>query len=130
MQVYHGRIRCKRGGRGSHTKKFADKIRLHVGGHFVETKVGEENKVAEKRVRGGNKKLVMSVASFANIVTKQGTKKVKVKGVIETPSNRHYARKGIITKGTIIDTEAGKAKVTSRPAQQGVLNAVLLEGKE
>jgi small subunit ribosomal protein S8e len=31
-----------------------------------------------------------------------------------------------MTKGAIIETEMGKAKVTSRPGQDGVVNAVLL----
>jgi small subunit ribosomal protein S8e len=33
----------------------------------------------------------------------------------------------IITKGAVIETDAGKARVTSRPGQHGVVNAVLLK---
>ena len=127
MQVYHSRVKTKLGGRGSKRKKFADKIKSHVGGHFVETTIGPENKTKLKRMLGGKLKISLAQAGFANVVTKEGTKKVKIKGVLETPSNRHYARKGVITKGTIVETEIGKAKITSRPAQHGVLNAVLIE---
>jgi len=53
--------------------------------------------------------------------------KTKVVQVIENPANPHYVRRNIITKGAIIETEIGNARVTSRPGQHGVLNAVLLE---
>ncbi|RLF79472.1 30S ribosomal protein S8e, partial [Thermococci archaeon] len=43
------------------------------------------------------------------------------------PANRQYVRRNIITKGAIIQTEIGKAIVTSRPGQDGVVNAVLIK---
>jgi len=46
---------------------------------------------------------------------------------LRNPSNRDYDRKGIITKGAIIETELGLAVVTSRPGQEGVINALLTE---
>ncbi|HHC19323.1 MAG TPA: 30S ribosomal protein S8e, partial [Euryarchaeota archaeon] len=36
----------------------------------------------------------------------------------------------IITKGTIIETEVGLARVTSRPGQVGIINAVLIQSRE
>ena len=35
-------------------------------------------------------------------------------------------RRNIINKGAIIDTGLGKAKVTSRPGQTGIVSAILL----
>jgi small subunit ribosomal protein S8e len=35
-------------------------------------------------------------------------------------------RRAIITKGAIIETSKGNARVTSRPGQCGIINAVLL----
>jgi len=65
---------------------------------------------------------------FINIKEKNGKiKKVQIKNVVETPSNRFLARQNLITKGTIIETEIGKAKVTNRPTQDGVLNGILLQ---
>jgi small subunit ribosomal protein S8e len=32
-----------------------------------------------------------------------------------------------VTKGAIIQTEIGKARVTSRPGQSGAINAVLID---
>jgi small subunit ribosomal protein S8e len=54
------------------------------------------------------------------------SRKAKILRVIETPANREYARRNIIVKGALIETSLGKAVVTSRPAQDGVVNAVLL----
>jgi small subunit ribosomal protein S8e len=46
---------------------------------------------------------------------------------VENPANPHYVRRNIITKGAVIKTELGNAKVTSRPGQDGVVNAALIE---
>lgn len=81
------------------------------------------------RVRGGNKKIRLKEVLYANVLDKKTkvSKKVKIKAIIETPANRDFARRGIIVKGTIIDTEIGRALVTSRPGQDGVVNAVLIQ---
>jgi len=34
-----------------------------------------------------------------------------------------------MTKGSVIDTEFGKAVITSRPGQDGVVNAVIVQEK-
>jgi len=54
-------------------------------------------------------------------------KKVKVLDVVETPENPQYAKFKIISKGTVVKTELGLVKITSRPGQDGVLNGVLVE---
>ena len=46
---------------------------------------------------------------------------------METPSNRFFARQNIITKGTILETEIGKVKVTNRPTQEGNINGILVK---
>jgi small subunit ribosomal protein S8e len=84
----------------------------------------EERKII--RVRGGNLKVRIKKVVYANVATPEGVKKVKIISVIDNPANRHYARANIITKGAIIETEIGKAVVTSRPNQDGVVNAKLL----
>lgn len=50
-----------------------------------------------------------------------------IEGVVDNPSNVNYARRNIITKGSIIDTSAGRARVTSRPGQDGQVNAVVVD---
>ena len=80
------------------------------------------------RVTGGNKKNVLLSCDVANILDKKGkSKKAKITNVVETHSNRFLARQNIMVKGAIIDTELGKAKITNRPGQDGMINAVLVE---
>ena len=89
----------------------------------------DEEKRKSKRVKGGNSKTYLLRASQVNVMnlkTKK-TKKAKIKNVIETPSNRFLARQNVITKGTIIETDLGKVKITNRPTQEGVLNGTLIE---
>lgn len=79
-------------------------------------------------MRGGSEKVVLLFTDKANMINQQ-TKKaevVKIKAVLETPSNRFLARRNILTKGAVIDTEKGRARVTNRPSQEGAVNAVLL----
>lgn len=79
------------------------------------------------RIMGGHKKEILLGVDVANVLGKDKKyKKVKIKAVSENLANRHFARRNIITKGAIIDTDAGKAKVTSRPGQEKVINAVLI----
>ncbi len=64
---------------------------------------------------------------MANISVTLDGKKVEIKNVIETPSNRFLARQNIITKGTILLTDLGKVKVTNRPSQEGIINGIFIE---
>jgi len=91
-------------------------------------KLGNEKKKS-KRTRGRNKKTFLLKAKFVNIQIKgKGkNKRVEIKNVIETPSNKFLARQNIITKGAIVETELGKVRITSRPSQEGVLNGILVE---
>ena len=47
--------------------------------------------------------------------------------MVENPSNVNYVRRNIVTKGAVIETSEGRARVTSRPGQTGQVNAVLIE---
>ena len=57
---------------------------------------------------------------------KNTAKKVEILDVLDNTANRDFVRRKIITKGAVIETELGQARVTSRPGQHGVINAVLL----
>ncbi len=90
-------------------------------------KLGEDKR-RSKRVRGGNRKTFLLGAKTINVqLSGNKTKKTEIKNVLETPSNRFLARQDILTKGTIVETELGKAKITNRPTQEGVVNGVLVE---
>jgi small subunit ribosomal protein S8e len=88
----------------------------------------KDEKKKTKRVKGGNVKTFLLNAKYINILDKnKKMKKIEIKNVIETPSNRFLARQNVITKGTIIETELGKARVTNRPTQEGMINGVLIQ---
>jgi small subunit ribosomal protein S8e len=101
-----------------------------MGSDFVETKLGPTKRV-ERRARGGGIKINSLGADVANIVDpKTGqTKKSKILTVVENPADPHFIRRNVLTKGAIIKTEIGRARVTSRPGQSGSVDAVLLEAK-
>jgi small subunit ribosomal protein S8e len=46
--------------------------------------------------------------------------------VTENPANKNFVRRNILTKGAVVATDLGKAKITSRPGQDGEVNAILL----
>jgi small subunit ribosomal protein S8e len=46
--------------------------------------------------------------------------------VVDSPADKNFIRRNIMTKGTIIKTSKGNAKITSRPGQDGIVNAVLV----
>lgn len=125
---FHGRSDRKGSGNGKVLSRARDKRRSELGGYFSETKVGEKQEIRRARGRGANYKNKLKHAAFANVLTKGGYRKAKITGVIESPDNRNFARLGIITKGTLINTDLGKARVLNRPGQDGSINAELVEG--
>jgi small subunit ribosomal protein S8e len=58
------------------------------------------------------------------------TEKTEIVRVIRNPANIDYNRRGVITKGAVVETPLGQAKITSRPGQHGVLNAVLISSEK
>ena len=90
-------------------------------------KIGNEKRKS-KKLRGGSNKTILLKAKFINILGKDNkTEKLEIKNVLETPSNRFLARQNILTKGTIVETDKGKVKVTNRPTQEGSVNGILIE---
>jgi small subunit ribosomal protein S8e len=125
---FHGRSDRKVSGSGKIKTKNRDKRRSEMGGYFAETKIGDKNEIKRARGRGSTVKNKLKYVAFANVLTKAGYKKAKITGVVESRDNRNFARLVIITKGTVINTELGKARVLNRPGQEGAINAVLVEG--
>ena len=89
-------------------------------------KLGEEKRKTI-RVRGGNKKAFLLKSKTVNVKLGDKIKKLEMKNVIETPSNRFLARQNILTKGTIVETDLGKVRITNRPTQEGMVNGILIE---
>jgi small subunit ribosomal protein S8e len=83
----------------------------------------------EKRTRGNGQITQLITVDTANLLIHGKYKKSKIKLVKENPANRNFARMNVITKGAIIETEDGMAKVTSRPSRDGAVNAILIKAK-
>ena len=98
---------------------------LEVPGKPRMTTLGKDKK-KEVRMMGGKMKTVMLFSETAIVTDPKSkkTKKAQIKSVIRSPSNRYF--KNVLVKGTIIETDAGKAVVTNRPGQEGNVAAVLI----
>jgi len=130
MPQWHGNLH-KRKKSGGKKHIFRGKRAFEMGSDPAETIVGETH-VTRKRGRGGKLKLRALAVNTANVTDPATGKsqKTEIRGVLKNPANVDYQRRGVITKGAVLDTPLGQAIVTSRPGQHGVVNAVLVQGTE
>jgi len=112
---------------GGRYKDFRKKQMHELGRRPSLTKVGEK-KVQRLRVRGAALKQRLLQINIANVFDPKEKKhyKVKIESIIDNPASKHFIRRNIVTKGAIIKTEKGDARVTSRPGQDGMVNAVFI----
>lgn len=104
------------------------KRRHEIGSAPTDTHIGADKRKIS-RVRGGNMKvraLRCEIASVCNRKTGE-TMRATIENVEENASNPNFVRRNLLTKGAIIKTSVGRAKIISRPGQHGVINAILLE---
>lgn len=104
------------------------KRRTEIGLAPADTHIGESrNRII--RTFGGNEKVRALRADYANVTNpKNGeTKKAKIETVEKNTANPNYVRRNLLTKGAVIKTEIGRAQITSRPGQDGIINALLIE---
>ena len=130
MSVWHGTLR-KRKRTGGRKRAYRVKRKFEKGSFPAETTLGEpKRKIA--RGYGGNIKVKALKAKYASVTDpKSGkTEKTEILRVVRNRANVDYNRRGVITKGAEIETSLGLARVTSRPGNDGVINAILLSGKE
>ena len=121
-------LRSKRTATGKKLKRLRKKRRIDKCSEFLETRVAKR-KSKLVRSRGGNQKLKVMSAEEINLADPKTGKitKTKMLSVSENPANPHFVRRNVITKGAVVKTEAGLARITSRPHQHGLMNAVLVE---
>ncbi|MBI1828614.1 MAG: 30S ribosomal protein S8e [Thaumarchaeota archaeon] len=93
----------------------------------VETLSGEQVTVTRK-VRGHGRKFALKTTDFVNLaIPGAKVKRTKILKVLKNQSNNDYERRGVISKGAILETEAGQCRVISRPGQDGAVNAILIK---
>jgi len=91
-----------------------------------EALIGEQITITRK-VRGKNVKTAIKTIDSVNLAIDSKIKRVKINKVLENATNNDYKRRGIISKGAILETEEGKCRVVSRPGQHGTVNAILVK---
>ncbi|GGM55895.1 small subunit ribosomal protein S8e [Halarchaeum rubridurum] len=121
---YQGR--SKRTKTGARTRPHSKKKKHELGRSPTETTVGEGRfRVVDSR--GTGTKVRALSTDVANVTDDGETEHATIEDVVENDANPNYARRNIITKGAVIETSAGKARVTSRPGQDGQVNAVAVD---
>ena len=86
-----------------------------------------EEVTVTRKVRGKNLKTSIKTIDFVNLAINSEVKKVKIIRVLENATNNDYQRRGVISKGAVLETKEGKCRVVSRPGQHGVVNAILVK---
>ncbi|WP_336343442.1 30S ribosomal protein S8e [Halalkalicoccus ordinarius] len=120
----HGRSTRKRtGGRLRPMKK---RKKHQIGRQPTETQVGDR-KFKTVDARGNTRKVRVIATDVANVSADGEVVSSEIRDVVENAANPNYVRRNIITKGAVIETGEGRARVTSRPGQDGQVNAVLLD---
>jgi small subunit ribosomal protein S8e len=127
LSVWHGNLR-KRKPSGGRKRAYRTKRRYEKGSFPIETTHGETERKTQ-RTRGGKTKIRAFSLNQANVSNPSTgkTENKEITRVIRNPANVDYNRRGVITKGTVIETPIGTAKVKSRPGQNGLVNAILTQ---
>jgi small subunit ribosomal protein S8e len=104
------------------------KRRREIGSAPTDSHIGKDRRVIV-RTTGGNVKIRTMRAEYANVADPaSGTvKRARIETVEENIANPNYVRRNLLTKGAVIRTELGRARILSRPGQEGIINAVLLK---
>jgi len=129
LPQWHGDLN-KRKISGGKKRRYRGKKAFEIGGEATETELGTETKKTVRK-RGGTKKTKLLSGMYANVTnpSSRKTERTKVIRVLSNSVNVDYDRRKILTKSAIIETALGEAVVTSRPGQDGLINAVLLTKK-
>src|SRR3989344_725202 len=105
-------FRSKRKASGGRYKAIRKKKLRELGRDPLYTLIGKK-KVNTYRGAGGSVKRSLVRTEEANVFDGSKHNKVKVLSVIDNKANRHFIRRNIITKGAVIRTEIGDAKVVN-----------------
>ena len=112
---------------GAKLRQFRSKRKHEMGRTPTETLMGEPKRRGIDS-KGLHKKIPALKLNMVNVTDPKTneTTRVELMDVEENKANMDYQRRKVITKGTIIKTSKGRAVVTSRPGQDGILNATLI----
>jgi small subunit ribosomal protein S8e len=112
-----GRLRANRG-----------KRKFEMGTEKVQPVIGPTNRKIVNVMGCGTKAKILKENVINVTDPKSGkTQKTTMTTEVANPANKNYIRRNILTKGAVVSTELGKARITSRPGQQGLINGILVE---
>ncbi|MHA2281755.1 MAG: 30S ribosomal protein S8e [Promethearchaeota archaeon] len=119
--------RSKRKYTGKKYKRFRKKRKRELERPTMDTVIGDDKK-KEQRTLGGNTKVKLFSTNFINVTdpNTNKTSKVRILGFESNAASKDLNRRHILTKGAVVETELGNAKITSRPGQHGTLNGILI----
>ncbi|MFB6209066.1 MAG: 30S ribosomal protein S8e [Candidatus Nanohaloarchaea archaeon] len=124
MAVWQKRSRRKK--TGGKTRRYRKSKKHQLGSVFSEPEKGEK-RIEKRRTRGGNSKNVVKRTEKINLARDGEVEQVEIESVEDNPANPNFVRRSLLTKGTIVNTPDGKARITSRPGQDGLVNGELIE---
>ena len=124
MAVWHKRSMTKK--TGGKTRRYRKSRKYDLGSEFSEPEVGEQ-RIRVIDTRGSTTKTRVKRSNTVNLAKDGEVTKVEIEDVVENPANPNFVRRSLLTKGTVVETSEGKARITSRPGQNGVVNAVPVE---
>ena len=112
---------------GGRKKEHRGKKLYERGNHATLPRIGART-LESLRQKGGSRKVHQTQTDVVNLFDPKTKKfsKSTIKIVTESAANRHFVRRNVLTKGTVIETDKGKAKITNRPGQEGQVVAVLI----
>ncbi len=121
-------IRSRTSPTGGRLKAWRKKRKAEVGHEPMMTGLADR-KALSVRTLGNNRKIQLITINVANVFDPKTKKshKAKIVTIKDNKANRNFVRRNIMTKGGIIETELGLARITSRPGQEGTVNAVLIK---
>ncbi len=125
MGIWHRR--STRTATGARLRQLRSKRKHQLGRDSTETLMGEPKRMTIDSRRKAKKTPALRLTQV-NVTdpAKNVTSRAELQDVEKNPANMDYQRRKVITRGTIIKTSKGRARVTSRPGQDGILNAVLI----
>ena len=119
--------KSKRKSTGGRYRAGRSKRKFELAGYTTQTKVDDKSKLKIKRTLGGNQKYSLLTVKEISVADKKGkTQKTEIVNALENPANPNLVRRNVLTMGAIVETKLGKAKITSRPGQEGTVNGVLI----
>jgi len=118
----------KRKSTGARYTSTRTKRRYQKGSLPANTRIGKIDARSSRTLGGGSRTRLLFVDKV-NLFD-SGSRKHSletIKNVVESPANRNFVRRNILTKGTVVETSKGKARITGRPGQEGMVNAILIK---